>query len=175
VSQLADLQQMAAAAGIRTIVIGGMAVCEHGYSRETEDLDLLVCSDVRATWDGLLRGAGYSLFSERPTFSQWEPKPESIAKRLDVMYVNAATFAKMLGNSIERTLMSAQVRIPSLNDLLALKLHAARYAPWRMLKDMADIVYLIDANQIDVKSDQFRQLCLRFGTEEIYERLRGKG
>jgi predicted nucleotidyltransferase len=91
------------------------------------------------------------------------------------MYVNAATFAKMLGNSIERTLMSAQVRIPSLNDLLALKLHAARYAPWRMLKDMADIVYLIDANQIDVKSDQFRQLCLRFGTEQIYEQLRGKG
>jgi hypothetical protein len=173
-SQLADIQQMATAAGIKVIVIGGLAVCEHGYSRDTEDLDLLVCHDNRAQWDDIIRNAGYSLFSTRPTFSQWEPARESVARRLDVMYVNAATFEKMWAQSIERRLMTTQAHIPCLNHLLALKLHAVRYAPWRRLKDMTDLVYLIDANQIDVKTEGFRNLCLEFGTQEIYEQLRGK-
>jgi len=90
------------------------------------------------------------------------------------MYVNAATFGKLWGNSIERQLLSAQARIPCLDHLLALKLHAARNASWRKLKDMTDIVYLIDANHIDVKTENFRKLCLEFGTQEIYEQLRGK-
>jgi hypothetical protein len=175
VSQLAVLENMAVAAEVKTIVIGGLAVCEHGYSRQTEDLDLLLCSSDRARWEELLKSSGYSLFSTTPTFSQWEPKPESVAKRLDLMYVNETTFEKMWRSSVERQLIGANVRIPCLDHLFALKLHAARHAPWRRIKDMGDIVYLIDANQIDVKTENFRKLCLEFGTQEIYEQLRGKG
>ena len=172
-SQLTDLHLIAIGAGIRIMVIGGLAVCQHGYSRDTEDLDILVCRDDRERWEDLLKNAGYSLFSAKPTFSQWEPKPETVAVRLDVMYVNSRTFEKMWGSSIERQVISANSRVPCLDHLLALKLHAARYAPWRRLKDMTDIVYLIDANNVDVKSDGFRNLCLEFGTQDIYEQLRG--
>lgn len=174
VSQLADIHKMAAALAIDIIVIGGLAVWEHGYARDTEDLDVLACSDDRARWEESLRNAGYTLFSSKPTFSQWEPKPESIAKRLDIMYVNASTFRKMWSGSVERQFMGARARIPCLDHLLALKLHAVRYAEWRKLKDMTDVVYLIDANRIDVKSEKFRILCLKFGTQEIYEQLRGR-
>jgi hypothetical protein len=64
--------------------------------------------------------------------------------------------------------------VPGLDHLLAFKLHAAPSAPHRELKDLTDAVYLIDANQIDVKSEHFQKLCLKFGTQEIYERLSGK-
>jgi hypothetical protein len=174
VSQLADIQKMATGANVRTIVIGGLAVCEHGYARETEDLDVLVCKDDRGRWEELLEASGYSRFSAMPAFSQWEPKPEAVAKRLDIMYVNSSTFGKMWDGSQVRRFEGAEARVPCLDHLLALKLHAARSAPHRQLKDLTDIVYLIDANKIDVKSEKFEKLCLEFGTPDIYERLRGK-
>jgi hypothetical protein len=41
----------------------------------------------------------------------------------------------------------------------------------REFKDAADIVQLVIANKIDVRSGKFKQLCLRYGTEELYRKI----
>ncbi len=62
--------------------------------------------------------------------------------------------------------------IPSLNHLLALKFHAIKNNPTRReFKDLLDIMLLIDKNKVDVKSHEFRELCLRYGTKELYDRI----
>jgi len=76
--------------------------------------------------------------------------------------------------SIERQIMSAPVRIPNLDHLLALKLHAARYAPWRKFKDMSDIVYLTEANQIDVKAESFELCACALEQKKFMSNFEGK-
>jgi hypothetical protein len=85
------------------------------------------------------------------------------------MRVTADTFAKLMATSESRFTLGLETRVPSLENLLALKLHAARHAPPRRRhKDLIDIFALIDANGVNVTSDSFRKLCDKYGTAELY-------
>jgi hypothetical protein len=46
--------------GLGFLVIGGLAVNFHGFSRDTADLDLLVRLRQRGAWLDLLAGRGYT-------------------------------------------------------------------------------------------------------------------
>jgi predicted nucleotidyltransferase len=62
--------------------------------------------------------------------------------------------------------------VPCLDHLLALKLHALKHGPSRRgYKDLMDVLSLVDANRIDVRSDKFRSLCHKYGDAKIYERI----
>ena len=37
------------------------------------------------------------------------------------------------------------------------------------MKDMGDIASLIEVNRVDVTTPEFRQLCDRYGTAELYD------
>jgi len=65
-----------------------------------------------------------------------------------------------------------ETRVPALLHLMALKLHAAKdAAPHRRYKDLIDIFYLVDANKVDVLGEQFREMCERYGTPDLYEEI----
>lgn len=53
---------------LRFLIIGGHAVNLHGYSRVTQDIDLLVCRDELAEWKKALERLGYSLSMKRQPF-----------------------------------------------------------------------------------------------------------
>lgn len=167
----ASLAEEAARSGLQFLVIGGHAVAHHHYPRTTEDTDILVCSDDREEWLRLAEGCGLTLFHDGGNFLQFTP-PEPTGWRLDLMLVNASTFAKMVDASETDTLEGQTVKLPSLDHLLALKLHALKNARGiRVLKDMDDVANLITNNRIDVRSTTFRELVLKYGTAELYEKL----
>lgn len=56
------------AASIPHAVIGGVAVCLHGYQRNTVDLDLLVRREELSAIRGLLGNAGYAWSEEQAEF-----------------------------------------------------------------------------------------------------------
>jgi len=169
--QFAKLAQEAAKKGLRFLVIGGHAVAHHHYPRTTEDTDILICVDDRKAWLHLADIAELQMFHDGGNFLQFAP-PNSSGWRLDMMLVNASTFAKMTDESEANTLEGEEVRLPSLDHLLALKLHALKHARGiRVLKDMDDVANLITNNRIDVKADKFRELVLKHGTPELYEKL----
>jgi len=88
------------------------------------------------------------------------------------MLVQAKTFTPMLAASREVDLYGADVRIPSLEHLIALKLHVLKNTrPHRFLKDFLDVENLIRINKLDVKSENIRQLFARYGTLELYEKV----
>ncbi len=167
----ADLATEAAENGLRFLLIGGHAVAHHHYPRTTEDTDLLVSSNDRESWLKLAGRFDLTLFHDGGNFLQFTP-PESSGWRLDLMLVSASTFDKMAASSESGSLEGQSVRLPSLDHLLALKLHALKHAHGiRVLKDMDDVANLITNNQINVKSPAFRDLVLKYGTAEIYEKL----
>ena len=70
------------------------------------------------------------------------------------------------------TIAGRKFTVPSVEHLIALKLHSIKNNPkLRENKDMADIVELIGVNKIEVRKDSFRDLCLKYGNKELYDKI----
>ncbi len=157
--------------GLEFLVIGGLAVNFYGYSRETADLDLLVRQDARAAWEQLFRQLGYAVEQQAEAFVQLAP-PRSGEWPVDLMLVRGATFGPMLAESQEVEMYGVRLRIPSLTHLLALKLHALKHTrAHRFLKDFLDVEGLVRINRLDLQSERIRQLFLKYGNLELYEKV----
>lgn len=153
------------------LIIGGLAVVFHGYSRDTADLDLLVPEARRAAWLDFLKHLGYSAFRDAGSFVQFSP-PREGAWPVDLMLVNDATFGPMLSAGLEVEMYSARVKVPALEHLLALKLHALKHSHvGRYSKDLLDVEGLVRANGLDLRSEKVQQLFLKYGTVGVYEQI----
>ncbi len=168
---LETLNQKSRERGLGFLVMGGLAINAHGYERQTADIDLLARSDKRGDWKALMESLGYRVFHDQGTFTQFSP-PESVTWPVDLMFVNEGTFAKMSSESVEVQMQATKVRIPSVEHLMALKLHALKHAsPRRELKDLLDMAGLIEANHIDINGEKFKKLCERYGTKTIHAQI----
>jgi len=165
------LKAAAARRGLRFILIGGHAVNLHGYARSTADLDLLICRDDRDAWVSATAELGYTVSRDGVTFLQL--MPSQVAEwPLDLMLVGRDTFEEMVRAAQPMRLFGEEVLVASLPHLLALKLHALKHTNvGRVLKDYEDVLNLATVNNLDLRSDEFRHLCLRYGTPELYERI----
>lgn len=156
---------------LQFLIIGGLAVNFYGYSRETADVDLLVQRDQHAVWRELFRQLGYTLEQDAETFVQLAP-PRSGEWPVDLMLVREPTFAPMLADSRQVEMYGTLVRIPSLPHLLALKLHALKHTrPHRFLKDFQDVEGLVRINQLELKSEKIREIFLKYGNLDLYEKI----
>jgi predicted nucleotidyltransferase len=153
--------------GIDCLLIGGFAVNYYGYTRNTLDVDFMIVADQVDTIRKTMVEAGFSNVSIHEnvvSFSSGENKP-----RADFLQVSADTMKKLLTNAVEVQIHGYKLSIPSLKDLLAMKVFSlSQNLNQRMGKDLPDIAYLTVINDLDVKAD-IQPLCNRFGTQEIYE------
>src|SRR5271165_1455781 len=94
--------------GLNFVVIGGLAVIEHGYSRLTTDFDLLAPRERKESWHSLLLDLGYELTHEKDTFRQYVFRKET-GWPVDLMFVNADTFAAISAASKTTTLQGASL------------------------------------------------------------------
>ena len=164
------LNQIAEEQKLGFLVIGGHAVNAYGYSRFTKDLDLLVSKADRDAWISGLAHAGFKLENDGEIFLQMEGG--EFRWPLDLMLVPEPTFQEMHRQSRSVPMGSADVRIPSLEHLFALKFHVLKQElPRRGFKDFLDVISLADYNSVDLKSDKIRLLCEKYGSSRIYERL----
>lgn len=156
--------------GLPFLVIGGLAVIAHGYSRDTLDLDYLVrCSD-RDAWQRALARYDYATAYEHESFAQFASKRGWID--IDLMFVNERTFDAMFAASELKRLGGASARFPSLEHLVALKLHVIKQnLRHRMLGDFDDIINLVLANRVNLREEKWRQLFAKYGSLEVYEKV----
>jgi hypothetical protein len=65
-----------------------------------------------------------------------------------------------------------KLRIPALEHLLALKLHALKHGHiGRYSKDLLDVEALVRVNSLDMNSEKMRHLFLKYGSLKIYEQI----
>jgi len=153
------------------LVIGGHAVNLYGFPRETADLDFLACLDDRPLWTTLFADLGYHVFSDAPNFVQFASDKET-AWPVDLMFVRAVTFKPMFEASRMVPFYGTTARIPTLEHLIALKLHAIKNTrSHRFLKDFLDVENLIRANHLDIKSENIRRLFEKYATLKLYEKM----
>lgn len=157
---------------LRFVVIGGLAVNAHGYSRTTGDVDLLVAREESQSWTEILSALGYAIHGAGEAFIQMSP-PLGGMWPVDLMLVSRATFEAFWATVREAEVRGLRLAVPSLQHLLALKLHALKHGlPHRESKDLNDLIHLVHFNKLDVEELGFRQLVEKYGTSETYERLR---
>jgi len=171
VSLFEQLNRAAAPTRLCFLVIGGHAVIEHGFQRGTEDADILIARDDRDAWTKIVADLGYKLIRDGGAFLQFE-SPEPSQWDLDLMLVPAETFGRLLATAKPATLEGVAVVVPSLEHLLALKIHALKHGRGlRALKDTTDVAQLLSVNRIDPKSVWLRELFEKHGDMELYERV----
>ena len=153
------------------VLVGGFAVNHYKVSRATADVDLIMTEESYARALPLLEQNGYRETMRTSLFARLGARGVLLMD-LDVLFVDQKTFDGIARESGKTEIEGKKIKIPSLSHLIALKLHSLRNNfVHREIPDLSDIVNLIKINQIDVKRDSFRELCLKYGTQELYDRI----
>jgi len=109
VSELEEIQQKAEALNLEFLLIGGLAVIEHGFTRATSDIDLLIRKRNADSWKQLVLDLGYKFLNDGGSFLQYE-RPGIASWPLDLMLVNDLTYEELKTNSLAANVMGASLR-----------------------------------------------------------------
>lgn len=154
------------------LIVGGHAVIRHGYDRVTFDLDLAVRRSEREAWLGLMKEIGYEFLDAGSAFLQFNPPPGPSAP-VDLLLTNDATFQKFVSEGVKGMEEGTPVLVMSVQHLIALKCHAIKHGhPGRIIKDADDLIHLFLANRLDIEDGHWRELVLKYGPADLYEKLR---
>ena len=165
------ISELSTKRGIRCVLVGGFAVNYYKVSRQTGDVDFLTTREDFGKISDDLKRAGYAMDCIEETFARLSEK-NGYLMDLDFLFVDKGTMDKVLAGGVEMSIGKNKFIVPSLETLIALKLHAIKNSQKRRVyKDMLDILSLICVNKMDYKSKEFRQLCLKFGTEQLYKEI----
>jgi len=160
------------AAGVQCLVVGGFAVNHYGYTRNTLDVDFMIAADQIAAVRPIMEKAGFTSFSISDTVAFFA-KPGSTL-RVDFLRVDAATMRTLSADTGPIMLSGHSLRVPSLKNLLAMKLFAMANAPARRLdKDLPDVAYLCVLNDLSLEDDLL-PLCRRYASDGIYRLVQQK-
>lgn len=156
---------------IDVILIGGQALGARGYQRVTLDLDFMIVAEDYEKLKPEIEGQGYGEIVRTNVAARMRAASDDLID-IDFMFVDPDTFDGIRKEAEAENFEGCEFKVPSPEHLIALKLHAITQQPKvRELKDLNDIVELIQANPIDVQSNAFKSLCLKFGTEALYKKI----
>lgn len=158
--------------GVNFILIGGFAVNYYKVMRQTADVDFLITESGFKKISDLLEETGYKKDFSQKVFTRLKSGSSAYLMDIDFMFVDEDTLAKIISDGKKISIAGQEFIVPSLNNLIALKLHSLKHnLKAREIKDMSDIIELVRANKVNVKSGGFRGLCLKYGTEEVYRKI----
>jgi len=156
---------------IQCVLIGGFAVNYYNVTRQTVDIDFLITKDDFKRALVLLQKEGYQESYVQEVFSRLTTKGDYLLD-MDFMFVDRDTLDKIIKDAKQIDIAGQKFTIPSLEHLIALKLHAIKYNPKvREGKDLPDIINMIKANNLDAKKQSFKELCLKYGTQGLYDKI----
>jgi predicted nucleotidyltransferase len=166
------ITQSAGENDLEFVLIGGHAINALGDRRQTRDVDILVCEKDKQVWKQILLSMDYELFNDSAAFMQFNPG-QIEEWPLDILLVNEETFRELKANASSINIGGEEdILIPSNNHLIAMKLHTLKQGDEiRRLKDLLDIVTLLRHGNIDIKSEEFKNMCQEFASDEVYEEI----
>lgn len=136
--------------GIDYVVIGAVALNQHGYRRFTEDIDLLLTREGLDAFHEKLVGLGY-----RPAFTDARKKFRTTGENVPVEVITTGEYPGdglpkpvQFPNPNEAAIVIDGIKTLSLEKLVELKLTSGISAPDR-LKDLADVQELIKIKGLD--------------------------
>lgn len=167
----ADSHAILRDAGIPHAIVGGVAVCLHGYRRNTVDLDLLVRRDDQAKVKAALEAAGYVWSKEHAEFRT----PSGIPVQFLLSGERAGKGAEVVlpdPNAPGVTVELEGLHVVRLAKIVEMKLASGLGSPRRTHRDLADVVELIAVHQLSRSFARFLHKSLRPAFRELVEQSR---
>lgn len=157
-------------AAVPCVLIGGFAINFYRVTRNTLDIDFLITKEDFIKIKKALVAAGYAEEFATDVAIRFSNKKDALD--IDFMIVDNLTREKIIEDGKAAEVVGEKLIIPSINHLIALKLHAIKHnRKSRTWKDLPDIIKLIQMNKINCKDKAFKDLCLKYGNEEIYQTI----
>jgi len=155
---------------IQSVLVGGYALIVNNVQRMTFDIDFMVTAkDCRKIEPDLIE-AGYSILSRQEAFVQF--KGEKIGLRdLDFLITDKETLEKIITQGKKTIIAGEEFYVPSPIHLIMMKVHFISGNRKREIKDLPDIVQLLEANAIDPLSKEIREIFDRFQEHDLYKRI----
>lgn len=165
------LSQLAGVPAARFLLVGGWALNAYGVGRQTMDMDFVCLENDLPGFESVLSPHGYKRVFRSELFAKLRSAREGLLD-LDFLFVAPQTMDGLFAESKETRIGEATFRVPSLEHLIAMKVHAMKHQPSRgPRKDLPDILALAEVNGVDVKAPAFRSLVLKHGDADIYARI----
>jgi hypothetical protein len=157
--------------GVSCVLIGGFAINYYRVTRQTADVDFLITKEDFDKIVGLLEKSGYKKALLQENFAQLQSSRLFLLD-VDFMFVDKETLTKIMKEGERLRIVGQTFVVPSLHHLIALKLHSIKHNPKiRITKDLPDIINLIRINKVNVNEKKFKELCLKYGSQEIYNKI----
>ncbi len=169
---LKALSAKLSASGIRAPLFGGFVLPVYGVERLTLDMDFLLAEEDLPRFASLLAELEYAMVFKNAQYAKFRNPCPAILD-IDTVFATSDTVAAIWQNGVTHSLSGAEFLCVSLDILIGTKLHAVRYNETRRgNKDFNDLLSLIEANSLNVAAPDFKMLCEKYGTVEIYDRIR---
>ena len=152
------------------LLIGGFALGHYGASRRTADVDFLLNVAHADLVEKLFVSVGYEKLHRDQLILQLRNTNVSFMD-LDFLFVDGQTIDGILKDAQTTMIKGKLFKVPSLQHLIALKLHAMMSDPRRKLQDMADIVALLRANVDFMTEKELTMICEHYGSSGLSEEL----
>jgi predicted nucleotidyltransferase len=156
-------------AGVDALLIGGFAVNHYGFTRSTADIDFMMALDRCAAARRAMVAAGFENVDEHDTVAFYRVPGHPV--RVDLLKVDQETMQKLMERAVAIDLHGHAMKVPALEDLIAMKLFALKHG-WvrRVHKDLPDVIQLVRLNKLDVTT-VLKPLALRFADPAIFEKI----
>ncbi|MES2660074.1 MAG: nucleotidyl transferase AbiEii/AbiGii toxin family protein [Verrucomicrobiota bacterium] len=156
--------------GIPLLLAGGWAVCHHGYSRFTNDIDWICSRGDESRAQDVMKSLGFEIAFEAMATRFKHGKHLDLVP-VDLLWVSPETFAKMEATD-QMTGRHDDIPVINFETLLSMKLHALKDQVERRNKDLLDIFELLHENAGVIAEDKLREICARFGGPDAYKIIR---
>ena len=160
---------------IEYVLVGGIAVMYHGYARTTEDVDFVINLESQGRLPELvtLLGPDYVL-SPQTTFEVYTSKTYRTIEvlgtpiKIDVFFVTDDFDREQFSRKKKFTLFSREVYLPTVEDVLVVKLR------WQRRKDLVDVTYVMGINEQNLDWNYLEKWCAKHGTRDLLLQMRAE-
>lgn len=164
--------ELLAQAGLPHAILGGVAVCLHGYQRNTVDVDLLVRRDEAAQVRNILEAAGWTWIDERTELQSPSGVVLLFLMAGDKAGVDTVVRLPDPGDA-ESVIELEGLPVLTLARLIESKLACGQGNLRRTHKDFADVVELIAVHQLSRSFARRLHASLRDAFRELVLHARG--
>ena len=161
--------------GIRYALMGGFALQAAGYSRATEDIDILILKEDMPKAKKLLLSIGYEVLHESADVVNFKSALRELGQ-IDFLLAHRSYTKNMLKRAKECDILQGQfkVRVITPEDVIGLKVQASSNDPGRSARDMADIEELLKRHADTLDRKLLREYFSLFNRQNELDQLYGK-
>jgi hypothetical protein len=163
------LHERFAREGVPLLLAGGWAVCHHGYSRLTLDVDWVCPRNREHEAVALMDQLGFDKVTDGRA-SRFKRRGDPGFPYVDFISVDPVSFGKMAGEDVDRS--TSRIPVISFRALLAMKLFALKGNHSRKGKDLLDIRFLLSDGHQQIPDEEFRALCERHAGPGAYKQIK---